>query len=50
MKANIKPYVCPFLGVMARMYSEIKGVKLMLLDVKPQGDIVEIVFKKVSSD
>jgi hypothetical protein len=47
MNANVKQYICPFIGVLSLLYSEVKDVRLMLLDVKPQDDFVDLVFKKL---
>jgi len=44
---NVKPYICSFIGVLSLIYSEAKGIRLMLLDVKPQDDFINIVFKKL---
>ncbi len=45
MEKGLTPYVCPFVGVLALIYSESKGVKLMMNDVVPKGDEVDLIFK-----
>ncbi len=44
---NIKPYICPFIHILAKVYENGKDYKLMLEDVFPEGDVVKLKFKKV---
>ena len=44
---NIKPYICPFIHILAKVYENGKDYKLMLEDIFPEGDIVKLKFKKV---
>ncbi len=50
MQRNITPYVCPFVGVLCNIYSEIKGIKLTLSKVIPKENEVDLVFKKIGQN
>ncbi len=47
MEENIKPYICPFIHILAKVYENGKDYKLMLEEVFPGGDRVRLKFKKI---
>ncbi len=47
LRENVRPHVCPFVGLLAQIYSYSKNVKIMLLNVDVKEDNVILKFKKV---